>query len=401
MSRWHSTEFDMLPIRAFQPRGGRSPFNHGMTLEGGGKGGSAPDPNPGYIRSAEASERVGMANLELARESLDFYKQQYADMKPLYDQIVSNEIKIGDANQRRADEYADYERNTFRPVERELVKQAQEFDTDGKRERMASQAAADVSQAFGVARGQQNRQFAAAGIRPDSGRFAALNQNLLTQEALARAGSSTKARTDAENLGYARMQDAASLGRGLASNASTAYGVSINANNAAGANMQQSMGAMNQGYSTALQANQGATSAFGTAGNIYGQEFNSRMQGYQANQQANSSLLGGVGQLAGRLGAAYMTGVASEAIPRRADGGIMRHYSDGREVIDTKGRGGAIRGPGGPVDDKIPAMLSNGEYVLPADTVKKIGVKKLDKVVKKTHTPAAEQRRKKALKGKK
>lgn len=30
-----------LPINAFSPRGGRSPFNHGMTLEGGGGGGGA------------------------------------------------------------------------------------------------------------------------------------------------------------------------------------------------------------------------------------------------------------------------------------------------------------------------------------------------------------------------
>lgn len=55
---------------------------------------------------------------------------------------------------------------------------------------------------------------------------------------------------------------------------------------------------------------------------------------------------------------------------------------------------GAVRGQGGPVDDKIPAMLSNGEYVLPADTTAAIGVDKLDKVVKQTHTPAAIQRRK-------
>ncbi len=58
-------------------------------------------------------------------------------------------------------------------------------------------------------------------------------------------------------------------------------------------------------------------------------------------------------------------------------------------------------GPGGPVDDKIPAMLSNGEYVIPADTVKKIGKANLDKLVQQTHTPAAVQRRRKALKGKK
>jgi len=50
------------------------------------------------------------------------------------------------------------------------------------------------------------------------------------------------------------------------------------------------------------------------------------------------------------------------------------------------------------VGDKIPAMLSNGEYVLPADTVKAIGKNKLDKIVDKTHTPAAIQRSRAALK---
>jgi hypothetical protein len=44
-------------------------------------------------------------------------------------------------------------------------------------------------------------------------------------------------------------------------------------------------------------------------------------------------------------------------------------------------------------------MLSDGEYVLPADTVQKIGKKKLDKLVAETHTPAAVQRKRKALKG--
>ena len=50
--------------------------------------------------------------------------------------------------------------------------------------------------------------------------------------------------------------------------------------------------------------------------------------------------------------------------------------------------GGKIKGPGGPTDDKIPAMLSDGEYVLPAKTVKKVGVDKLDKLVMKTNHKA-------------
>ena len=387
MSRWHTTEFDMLPDRAFQPRG-KGPFTRGMTLEGGGgKGGSAPDPNPGMIASADAAKQTADAQREIAKNSLDFAKQQYAEMKPLYDQIVASDTETQKATAENAKRYNDFQRDTFQPLQQQIVDEAKAYDTEGHREQLATQASGDITQAFGVAKQQQERQFAAAGIRPDSGRFAALNQNLLTQEALGKAGAQNTARVNAENLGYAKKMDAAAIGNGLAGNSVAAYGTSINAGGAATGAMQASGSGMQQGFSTGISANNGAASAYGTAGNIYGQEFNGRMQGYQANQQANSSMMSGIGGLVGRVGAAYMTGGMSAMM--KADGGSI--YRAG---------GGAIRGPGGPVDDKIPAMLSNGEYVLPADTVKKIGVKKLDKVVKKTHTPAAEQKRK-ALKGKK
>ncbi len=48
--------------------------------------------------------------------------------------------------------------------------------------------------------------------------------------------------------------------------------------------------------------------------------------------------------------------------------------------------GGHVRGPGGPTEDKVPAMLSDGEYVLPADTVKAVGVENLNALRDKTHT---------------
>ena len=47
--------------------------------------------------------------------------------------------------------------------------------------------------------------------------------------------------------------------------------------------------------------------------------------------------------------------------------------------------GGRVRGPGGPREDKIPAMLSDGEYVLPADTVEAVGEENLDALRAKTH----------------
>lgn len=55
--------------------------------------------------------------------------------------------------------------------------------------------------------------------------------------------------------------------------------------------------------------------------------------------------------------------------------------------------GGAVQGPGGPREDKVPAMLSNGEYVLPAKTVQKLGgPEELDELVRGTNDGREPQR---------
>lgn len=56
--------------------------------------------------------------------------------------------------------------------------------------------------------------------------------------------------------------------------------------------------------------------------------------------------------------------------------------------------GGEVKGPGGPTDDKVgPVMLSDGEYVLPADTVRAVGKENLDKLKDATHTPVSVKQR--------
>lgn len=62
-----------------------------------------------------------------------------------------------------------------------------------------------------------------------------------------------------------------------------------------------------------------------------------------------------------------------------------------------KAHGGKIEGPGGPTEDKIPAMLSDGEYVLPADTVDAVGVENLDALRAATHTPVKGEKQKRGL----
>lgn len=330
---------------------------------------------------AAANADIGKMQQETAREYLDFQKQQYADLKPLAEKLSAAQISymeeqsaMAKTNAARADEYSAFEKETFRPLEKSLVDEASKYDTEAKREELARKGIADVATAYEAQKKQALATLSSYGINPNSNRFAAINAQLAQGEAADKAGAATNARSQAEGLGYARKLDAASLGRNLASNASTAYGVSLNASNSASANATtalntasnpgQNMGSSYGSYNAQLG---NAGNSYGTAGNIYG-------TAYKAQMSADAASSAGMGQLMGQIGSAAIT----------------KGYADGGDVHEGAGR---VRGIGGPVDDKIDAKLSNGEYVLPADTVKAIGVKKLDKIVKKTHTPAAIQRR--------
>ncbi len=379
--------YSMLPDHAFQREGGR------MRLWGGGKG-SAPNPNPGMIASAEAAKEIANIQKATAMEYLEFSKSAYSENKPFLQEIARLEADIMRSNKARADEYAAYERETFRPIEQQLVREAQEYNTDAKREQLAGLAKGDTATAFGVQRDMALRRMASFGINPSSGRFASLNQQLNLAQAAAEGGSANRARMQAEGIGYARMTDAANMGRGLAGNASTAYGVGIQAGNSAASNFAMPSQMMGAGYQQTSNMYGNAANAAGIAGGIYGQEFSARMQAYRAQQEAAGAFWGGVGSLLGNAAGAaiYKWG---------ADGGKVPHDLD--DAPPTK-RGlhagpGPVKGPGGPIDDKVPAMLSNGEYVIPADVVEKKGVKFFDEMVDKHHTPAAEQRKQKARKG--
>jgi hypothetical protein len=338
-------------------------------------GGDTPDPNPGQIAAAESATEVGKMQKDTAMEYLNFSKEQYADFKDDLKEIAAAQKQIMSDSAKRAEEYATYERETFRPLEKRLVGEAESYDTAAKREELASQGMADVAQAYEVQRQQALDTLAKYGVNPNSARFAAINAQLAQGEAGARAGVATKSRIAAEEMGRARLYDAAALGRGLASNATAAAGLATSAGTSAGATTMAPAEFMSKSYGQTGSMLGGAGSSYGTAGNIYGQEFNARMQGYNADQQRQADTMSGIGKIAGSIigGGGFF-----------ADGGKVKRL----------GRGGKVSGPGGPVDDKIPAMLSDGEYVLPADTVKAIGVKKLDKMVKQTHTPAATQKRK-------
>lgn len=67
---------------------------------------------------------------------------------------------------------------------------------------------------------------------------------------------------------------------------------------------------------------------------------------------------------------------------------MKRNFQQKNQALRAMANGGGVKGPGGPTDDAVgPVMLSNEEYVLPADTVQAVGKQNLDRLKDATHEP--------------
>lgn len=235
----------------------------------------------------------------LSKEALAWYQNEYARTQPQRDAAAALATKVSEAQlrgmetaTRQAEELDQRNKSVFRPLEDKIVADANNFDTEAKREELAGQAITDVNTAFDSARGQSARSLARVGVAPGSGRALSMENQVTTAQALAGAGAATKARRDASAEGYARRMDAVGLGKGIVGNQVTMQQVAQNggaqAVGAAGSGVnfaQSGAGLMGQGFGT-------AQNGLSAGGNLYGMSA-------RIDQANNDSTMGAIGQLAG------------------------------------------------------------------------------------------------------
>ncbi|WP_240933149.1 hypothetical protein [Diaphorobacter sp. HDW4B] len=174
MARWHSTDFDFLPERAFRPRGG------GMTLEGGS---STPAPDP---RLVEAQVR----NLGVQDDMIKQIITNTNDMAPLQKESTQFALDASKLAQQQSNEdraYAIERRDKLTGVQDQMIQEAKTFNTETRREELAGQAAADVSSAYTSAQRTQSAEMARMGINPADGKYGSAANALSANTALASA----------------------------------------------------------------------------------------------------------------------------------------------------------------------------------------------------------------------
>ena len=341
--------------------------------------GSPPDPNPGIQRTAEASEKVGLEQVALGREQLAYQKDRAEKTDALTSKLIDAQIGLSNTQADVAkSEYKRYQ-DTYVPLENEIASQAKQYDQDAQNDKFASQAAADVAQGYSGAAQQTLRSQGRLGLRPSADAFAAINSKLQAQEAGATAAAKTNAREAARNTGLQMKMNAVNIGKGLPGTASTAASGAVNANNSAGNLQFGANNSYNAGVASANQFTNTGLNFMNSAGSQYSALSNYGLQAYNMSAQQTAALINAAGSAYGA----------------KADGGPI-HYADGSQVHDEAGK---VNGPGTGISDSIPARLSDGEYVIPADVVKQLGVRHFDKLLEKYHMPAAEQKRRYGIGG--
>jgi hypothetical protein len=221
----------------------------------------APAPDPQMGRAAVLSAQTGQEMLRFMRGQADVTNRWAAEDRGRY-------------------------KNTFQPLEDQYIADTRAAADPAKIAANASarstEAAADVRQQFAIQRAADNRRMTAMGVSPDSGRYAAGTRGMSNAEALSTAGASNVARRQSVMQDEAKAEgmraNVINLGKGLAVNPATSMGLS---NSAGGAGFQ------------------GAMSGYGQQASILNQDYNNRLQAWQANQNSMAGLAGGVGAVLG------------------------------------------------------------------------------------------------------
>ena len=268
--------------------------------------GKSSPPPPDYTPLAAASAESARVAKEIGDDQLAFAREQYERSAPIMERIADQQMAAQDEQMAQARDYYNYQQDTFRPVERGLVADAQRFNTDAYANDLASKASADAGLAFGQVQSQNQRAMASMGANPNSGRFAGMQQATGLSLAANRASAMTNARTQADQMGYARRLDAVGMGRGLAGASSAAYGGANQAGSMAGGNAQS--------------AGQNYMGNMGAAGNTYNAGYGTSMSGLGSilNSQSEMYINAGkdnaamVGAVAGAGAKMYTGGFGSD-----------------------------------------------------------------------------------------
>lgn len=271
-------------------------------------------------KQADIAERQ---QLWMEEELMPWYKESTEKQNALQEQLVNSSMEDAEwwrnftqeqtdkANAIR-DEYYDHWKNDYKPIEDQLISDAQKFNSDAYAEQQAQMAIGDVAAQYANQKQQTALNMSKYGIDPSSGQFMGQMNALSINQSAATAAASNAARQAAVQLGWDKNLQLANLGvqyAGITNNATSGVnqtagtgqnGVNSSMGVASNASTQQ-LSNISGLAQTGLQSYQALSNAWGNYGNLANQTYQNQLSAWQAQQQANASSSAGIGSLVGSV----------------------------------------------------------------------------------------------------
>lgn len=337
----------------------------------GKKSSDAPDyPKELMARQLDQSEAMGNRYMDMSEQQQDWSQNMWDEqMFPMMQETTGVQTAVmRDQMENARKDRARYE-DTYQPIEDDLIKEFQDYDSTGRRNLESGRAQAGVQRTFDSQRANAEQRLASYGVDPSQIRAGAIDAQARTKMALGQAAQGNAARQRVEDVGRSLRAEAINIGRGMPSQVAGAYGQTLNAGNSAMGNMNSTMG---QG-SNMMGTGQGW-------GQMAGNQNSSTMSGI--NNMYSGQL---AGHEAGGQGMAALGNIAGQAFGAWAGSG----FAEGGGAVGDGMVGSDLSSTPGP-NDKIPVTLAQDEYIIPKDVVMRMGTEKLDKLLETTRRKAGE-----------
>lgn len=334
-------------------------------------GAATAPPPPDTSRFSQGMEDRSAQSREWAQQMFDTGMQEWDSLSSWSSEMMgmtlpAMEDQFAWAKQQR-DRFDEY----VMPQMQSLFSEAELYASKGEEDRQRGMAIQDVKNASEAQRESQLRKLEGYGVDPSETRYQALDKQAGVAEAAMSALAANQAGERTKQIGRELRADAINVGTGFLSDATNSYAGAANTGatglNAAGGAARS--GAAAAGAAGPMMA--GSVDALDRGAGIvdtsYGRDLNYAQDQRDADA-ADSAAMGGIGNM---IGAGLSMTPYGWAEPL------------GAALSANAAEGGPVAAPGGPQSDGGALKISDGEYVVPADVVRRLGTNHFDKMIEK------------------
>lgn len=277
-----------------------------------------PCKHSGYVRAARVLPKKDAPDqdprfAEAALAQIQLAEKQYADYRsedmPWIKDIANRALGVSEGNAERAAELSNYQldsmkRNDARywdtavPYENALLEDVNRFDSQAYKDQQVAQAKAGVTESFDSTREQTARGLQRRGVNPNSGAFAAMQNQTDIAQASALANAANKTRQAADQVGLSTKMQMYGGMRGLAGLGATNAQLGISSMSTGNQSAQGMTGAAGSYLSANNNALAGYSSATSSGINSYGGLYSGQVSAYnaEASNDPFATILGAASQ---------------------------------------------------------------------------------------------------------